>query len=88
MAYRHDAMLPSTLLAPRCQSALTGCAQHTSTRYHSTACWPCQRLRIAIHRRKGTTLKFLFIVVPFLFGECFILFKDREVILLVGHALY
>jgi hypothetical protein len=26
--------------------------------------------------------------VPFLFGGCFILFKDREVILLLGHALY
>src|ERR1700736_149865 len=69
------------LLAPRCQSAQTGCAQHTSTRHHSTACWPCQTLRIAIHRRKGTTLKFLFIVVPFLFGGSFILFKDREGIL-------
>jgi hypothetical protein len=40
-----------------------------------------QTLRIAIHRRKGATLKFLFIVVPLLFGGCFILFKDREVIL-------
>ena len=39
-----------------------------------------QTLRIAIHRRKGGTLKFLFIVVPF-FGGCFTLFKDREVIL-------
>jgi hypothetical protein len=29
-----------------------------------------QTLRIAIHRRKGTTLKLLFIVVPF-FGGCF-----------------
>src|SRR6202035_3999343 len=28
-----------------------------------------QTLRIAIHRRKGTTLKLLFIVVPF-FGGC------------------
>jgi hypothetical protein len=26
--------------------------------------------------------------VPFLFGGCFILFKNREVILLLGHALY
>jgi hypothetical protein len=38
-----------------------------------------QTLRIAIHRRKGGTLKFLFIVVLF-FGGCFTLFKDREVI--------
>jgi hypothetical protein len=38
-----------------------------------------QTLRIAIHRRKGTTLKLLFIVVPF-FGGCFTLFKDREVV--------
>jgi hypothetical protein len=39
-----------------------------------------QTLRIAIHRRKGATLKFLFIVVLF-FGGCFTLFKDTEVIL-------
>jgi hypothetical protein len=38
-------------------------------------------LRIAIHRGKGDALKFLFILVPFLFGGCFILFKDREAIL-------
>jgi hypothetical protein len=38
-----------------------------------------QTLRIAIHRRKGAALKFFFILVPFLFGGCFMLFKDREV---------
>jgi hypothetical protein len=42
-------------------------------------CLPCQTLRIAIHRRKGATLKFLFIVVAF-FGGCFTLFKDADVI--------
>jgi hypothetical protein len=36
-----------------------------------------QTLRIAIHRRKGTTLKLLFIVVPFSRGS-FTLFKDRK----------
>jgi hypothetical protein len=40
-----------------------------------------QTLRIAIHRRKGAALKFLFIVEPIVFGGCFILFEDREVIL-------
>ena len=39
-----------------------------------------QTLRIAIHRRKGTILKLLFIVMPF-FGGCLTLFKDREVVL-------
>jgi hypothetical protein len=39
-----------------------------------------QKVRIAIHRRKGTTLKSLFIVVPF-FSGCFIVLKDREVVL-------
>jgi hypothetical protein len=37
-------------------------------------------VRIAIHRRKGTTLKLLFIVVPF-FGGSFTLLLDREVVL-------
>jgi len=49
-----------------------------------------QTLRIAIHRRKGATLKFLFIVVLF-FGGCFTLFKDTEVILpaiVTAGALY
>jgi hypothetical protein len=50
-----------------------------------------QTLRIAIHRGKGAALKFLFILVPFLFGGCFILFKDREAILpaivAAGHLL-
>jgi hypothetical protein len=36
-----------------------------------------QTLRIAIHRRKGTTLKFLFIVVLF-FGGCFTLRKAND----------
>jgi hypothetical protein len=39
-----------------------------------------QTVRIAIHRRKGTTLKLLFIVVPF-FGGGFTLLSDREVVL-------
>jgi hypothetical protein len=40
-----------------------------------------QTLRIIIQRGKGAALKFLFILVPFLFGGCFILFKDGEAIL-------
>jgi len=38
-------------------------------------------LRIAIHRRKGAALKFLFIVVSFFPGDGFTLFKNREVFL-------
>src|ERR1700730_11293052 len=65
------------LLAPRCQSAQTGCAQQTSTRYHSTFPAGLAETEHCNSPKQGHHA-YIIIYRGALFGGCFTLFKDRD----------